>query len=51
MRYGSLVPFEIKSSIRMPVYPSDRSIVKAGSPFTHSAALMPAMIPWHAASS
>ncbi len=51
IRYGSFVPFEIKSSIRIAVYPSVRSRISGGSCLTCNAALIPAISPWHAASS
>ncbi|MPN59277.1 hypothetical protein SDC9_206998 [bioreactor metagenome] len=51
MRYGSWVPMVTRSSMRTPVYASLRLSTKGFSPLSFWDALMPAIKPWHAASS
>ena len=49
--YGSLVPLVTKSSIKTPVYPSERVKIIGSFPWTLSAAFTPATKPCAAASS
>ena len=49
--YGSDVSFVTRSSIRTPIYACDLSRTTASLPCTFLAALIPAIIPWAAASS
>ena len=51
MRYGSSVPLVTRSSIRTPMYAWLRLNVMGSLFHVERAALMPAMSPWHAASS
>ena len=51
MRYGSSAPLVIRSSIRMPVYPSVRPMITGSFPDNEQAAFMPAIKPWQPASS
>lgn len=46
IRYGSLVPRVVRSSIRTPMYASVRSSVKADLSSAFRAALIPAMMPF-----
>ena len=46
MRYGSLVPWVVRSSTRTPMYPSVRSTTNISSPRSLSTALTPATKPW-----
>ena len=45
MRYGSLVPFVTRSSMRTPMYASERARMKGSLPSSHKAALIPAIRP------
>ena len=49
--YGSLVPFVTISSIKTPIYPWVLSKITGFFPFIFNALLIPAIKPWHAASS
>ena len=51
MRYGSFVPFVTRSSISVPMYPSERRSTIGVSPLSCSAAFTPATKPCTAASS
>ena len=50
-RYGSSVPFVVKSSTSTPIYASSLANTSGCFPSSFIAALIPAIIPWPAASS
>ena len=51
IRYGSCAPLVTRSSISTPMYASDLPRMTGSAPTTLRAALIPATIPWAAASS
>ena len=51
IRYGSSAPFVIRSSIKIPVYPSIRPTITGSRPPRLAVAFRPAINPWQPASS